>query len=218
MINADSAEDLLRASGLLQMVTLQDSCEAYYAENFNTDNALAVWSLAQHLHREGLAQTAKRFILSNFLEICTEPDFLLLDITHVVELISDDDLRVPDEDYVVKAAISWLKHDIGTRTRYLSEIFTNLRLRFISDDCFTWLLDFIKIECPLKDSHFEKFISNRRHSFPEDPNSVIMDNALTSRNYENMLVVVGVHRAIGILPSVHAYSFNTKVCIFLCLK
>lgn len=210
VINADSAEDLLRASGLLQMVTLQDSCETYYAENLNTDNALAVWSLAQHLHREGLAQTAKRFILSNFLEICTEPDFLLLDIAHLIELISDDDLRVPDEDHAVKATISWLRHDINARTRYLSEIFSNLRLRFMSDDCFGSLLDFIKIECPLKDSHFENLIENRRYSFPEDSNSV-MDNSLTSRNYENMLVVIGVHRAIGILPTVHAYSFNTKM-------
>lgn len=211
MVNADSAEDLLRAAGLLQMITLQDSCEQFYAENLNTDNALAVWDLAQCLHCEALADKAKRFILANFLDIYTEPDFLHMDVERLNELLGDDDLRVPEEDYVSDAAISWLRHDISIRAKYFNEICVNLRLRYLSEDAFGKLLMFVHNECHIRDSILEGFMENKRSSFPEASNAVVVDPPLSSRNYENMLVVIGVHRATGILPSVQAYSFNTRV-------
>ncbi|CAG5115811.1 unnamed protein product [Candidula unifasciata] len=211
VVNADSAEDLLKAAGLLQMITLQDSCEQFYAENLNTDNALAVWDLAQCLHCEALADKAKRFILGNFLDIYTEPDFLHIDVERLNELLGDDDLRVPEEDYVSDAAISWIKHDISKRTKYFNEICVNLRLRYLSEDSFSKLLTFVHNECHITDSILEGFMENKRYSFPEASNSVVVDTPLSSRNYENMLVVIGIHRATGILPSVQAYSFNTKM-------
>ncbi|KAK6989510.1 kelch-like protein 24 [Biomphalaria glabrata] len=211
VVNTDTAEDLLRAAGLLQMTTLQDNCESYYAENLNVDNALAVWDLAQCLHCEALADKAKRFILANFLDIYTEPDFLHIDAEHLNELLGDDDLRVPDEDYVCEAAVSWLRHDIGSRAKFFNDICVNLRLRYLSEDSSNRLLTFIRNECHLKDSILEGLTENRRYSFPEASSAVAMETPLSSRNYENMLVVIGVHKATGILPTVHAYSFNTKM-------
>lgn len=211
VVNADTAEDLLRAAGLLQMITLQDSCEQYYAENLNADNVLAVWDLAQCLHCEALAEKAKRFILGNFLETYTEPDFLHMDAERLNELLGDDDLRVPDEDCVSDAAVSWIRHDISNRAKYFNEICVNLRLRYLSEDSFSKLINFVRNECHIADSILEGFVENRRYSFPEASNSVVVEAPLSSRNYENMLVVIGIHRATGILPSVQAYSFNTKV-------
>lgn len=213
VINAETAEDLLRAAGLLQMTTLQDSCESYYAENLNLDNALAVWNLAQCLHCEALAEKAKRFILANFMDIYTEPDFLHIDIEHLNELLIDDDLRIPDEDHVSESVVSWIRYDIKTRSKYVNEICMNLRLRYLSEDALLHLISFVRNECHMDDSVLEGFMESKRYSFSEASAGVSIETSLTSRNYENMLVVIGVHKATGILPSVHAYSFNTKVIL-----
>ncbi|KAK3792299.1 hypothetical protein RRG08_007377 [Elysia crispata] len=215
VVNPDTAEDLLRAAGLLQMTTLQDSCEAFYAENLQVENALAVWDLARCLHCEALAHTAKRFVLANFPEVCSEPDFLVVDAERLTELLADDDLRAPDEDLVCEAALAWLRHDLPARMKFLNEICLNLRLRYLSEESFTKLLAFVRNECHIKDSILEELAENRRYSFPpEASNSAVAaamgETHLASRNYENMLVVIGYHRTTGILPTVHAYSFNTK--------
>ena len=184
--------------------------------SLQVENALAVWDLARCLHCEALAHTAKRFVLANFPEVCSEPDFLLVDAERLTELLADDDLRSPDEDLVCEAALAWLRHDLPARMKFLNEICLNLRLRYLSEESFTKLLGFVRNECHIKDSILEELAENRRYSFPPEASSsavaaAIGETHLASRNYENMLVVIGYHRTTGILPTVHAYSFNTKV-------
>ena len=89
------------------MLTLQESCVTYFSDQLTTHSALELWHMAHDLQCGSLAVKVKTFILANFTEIfCdAQQDFVCLEVEKLEELLCDDNLRVPDEDFVAQVTI-----------------------------------------------------------------------------------------------------------------
>ncbi|KAL8586126.1 hypothetical protein ACOMHN_065089 [Nucella lapillus] len=206
IITHDTVEELLRASGLLQLECLQARCEAYYTDHLFPENALGIWKLATCLGCKELEMVARSFIFHQFGAISQEVEFLTLDLEPLLELIGDSDLKVSSEDIVCTAAIKWVKQDLACRGQHLDDIVAQLCLHQLSDSCYANLQAFSKFTC-----------ASCSTVLPEHPQLICLGGSSSeltlgrpSRNYEQMLVVMGVHKATKMLPAVHAYSFNTS--------
>lgn len=209
VITHDTVEELLRASGLLQLECLQERCEAYYADHLYPENAIGIWKLAKCLGCKQLQGIAKMYILTNFNTVSEEAEFLALDCDLLLEVIGDSDLKVSCEDIVCLAGVQWVKHDPAARSQHLDDIVSSLCMHLLSHACFSSLVTFAKFTRASCSSLLQDCLEQRCLSLLQHQASSSAELALgkRSRNYEEMLVVLGVHKSTKMLPAVHAYSF-----------
>ncbi|KAL3859086.1 hypothetical protein ACJMK2_009320 [Sinanodonta woodiana] len=131
VVTVENAEDLLRAAVQLQITCLQERCEHFLLEQTTAENCIGIWRLAQALHCNELHEKTWQFILDNFDVISHVDEFGALDKAELISVISNDDLKVSNEEYVCDALIAWLQKD-ESRKSYLSEVFKHMRLKQVS--------------------------------------------------------------------------------------
>lgn len=209
VITHDTVEELLRAAGLLQLECLQTRCEAYYADHIFAENALGIWKLAACLGCKHLEQLALMFILRHFSSISQETEFLSLEAEAMLDLIGDSDLKVSNEDIVGIAAIKWIKHDLAARGQHLDAAIRCICLHLLSPSCYANLVAFSEFSCSGCSTILPEHL--RRSGLSTE---IMLGRC--SRNYEEMLVVLGVHRSTKMLPAVHAYSLSQSMWYKLC--
>jgi len=130
-VTVDNAEDLLRASVLLQISCLQSTCESFLLDQTTAENCIGIWRLAQNLNCERLKETSWEFILKEFEVISQLDEFIGLEKDELISIISNDDLSVTNEENVCDAVFRWLEHD-DDRLSHLADVFEELRLQLIS--------------------------------------------------------------------------------------
>lgn len=130
-VTIDNAEDLLRASVLLQIQCLQERCESFLLEQTTAENCIGIWRLAQSLSCEQLKETSWEFILKEFEVISQLDEFLALEKEELTSIISNDNLTVSNEENVCDAVFRWLEKD-EDRISYLADVFDQLRLQQVS--------------------------------------------------------------------------------------
>jgi len=64
----------------------------------------------------------------NFIDVTEQDEFLLLPLSQLLGIISNDELNIRNEEQVYQAVMNWVKHDIGERKQYLSQLLTHVRL------------------------------------------------------------------------------------------
>ncbi|KAK7100959.1 kelch-like protein 23 [Littorina saxatilis] len=205
IVTHDTVEELLRAAGLLQLECLQARCEDYYAAHLFPENALGIWKLASCLGCKHLEQLARIFLLRHFGAICQEAEFLSLEVDALQDLLGDSDLKVSSEDVVCTAAMKWVKHDLSCRTQHLDALVSSLCLHMLSPVCYSNLAAFSKFTCA---SCSPSLLPEHPRRRSQTGSSSDLALGRRSRNYEEMLVVLGVHKSTKMLPAVHAYSFT----------
>lgn len=130
-VTIDNAEDLLRASVLLQISCLQERCESFLLEQTTAENCIGIWRLAQSLSCDQLKETSWEFILKEFEVISQLDEFLALEKDELISIVSNDNLNVSNEENVCDAVFRWLKKD-EDRNSYLADVFDQLRLQQVS--------------------------------------------------------------------------------------
>ncbi|XP_021375685.1 kelch-like protein 6 [Mizuhopecten yessoensis] len=147
-INNANVSQLLMASVMLQVTSLQTICENFLRQNLNIDNCVGVWRMATAYGLQHLVKTSWTFIMKYFPEICGEDEFDIMTAKELILIINDKELYTSSEELVCDAAIKWVKVDIASRCSDLKEIFVHLRLSLMDIDYLKKLLvmDVIK-EC-----------------------------------------------------------------------
>ncbi|XP_033748556.1 kelch-like protein 6 [Pecten maximus] len=147
-INNDNVSQLLMASVMLQVTSLQTICENFLRQNLNISNCVGVWRIATSHGLQHLVKTSWTFIMKYFPEICGEEEFDGMTADELTLIIDDKDLYTSSEELVCDAAIKWVKVDIVSRSSDMKEIFSHLRLNLMDTDYLKKLLamDVIK-EC-----------------------------------------------------------------------
>ncbi|ESO84084.1 hypothetical protein LOTGIDRAFT_93877, partial [Lottia gigantea] len=133
------AVDVLYASSLLQIVSLQELCEKYFSDNLTLNSCLEIWRLSCTMHCINLKDNAWTFFMDNFVEVSHTDEFLEMSKDELLLAINDDNMNVENEELVCDAVLRWFEHD-RKRVYYLLEIFHNLRLALMSYayiDCIT---------------------------------------------------------------------------------
>jgi len=62
------------------------------------------------------------------MEVMRHQEFLLLPACEVEKLLASDDMNVPEEETVVTALLSWVRHDAPTRQSQLPVLLAHIRL------------------------------------------------------------------------------------------
>jgi kelch-like protein 20 len=65
---------------------------------------------------------------NNFVDVAESDEFLLLPISQLVEIVSNDELNVSNEEQVYQAVMNWIRHEINDRKQYLNQLMCHVRL------------------------------------------------------------------------------------------
>lgn len=65
------------------------------------------------------------------MQVVESEEFLLLPVTQLIDIISNDELNVRSEEQVYSAVMSWVKYNVSERRQHFSQVIiseTNLFL------------------------------------------------------------------------------------------
>lgn len=140
IVDETNAEQVFKASSMLQIPCLQERCEDFLLTQVSRDNCIGIWKIARAHNCRNLAKIANISIVENFLDVCQSDDFQRLEADEIVALVSSDTLTVENEESVCDAVVSWLKFD-PSRQSHIAEIFKVLRLPLVTPECLFGLLE-----------------------------------------------------------------------------
>ena len=121
-ITTDNVQELLSASCMFQIATLREACCEFMRRHLGITNCLGVRAIADLHSCAQLRKVADDFAKKNFASVIESEEFLKLNIGHLVELFSADDLGAPSEEKVYEAAMTWVHHDPINREKYLVQL------------------------------------------------------------------------------------------------
>ena len=141
-INKDNVQTLLEASNYLQVEFVKKSCGDFLKDAIDDETCLNIWQLADCFSLEKLRETAKRYALQHFTEICKEEEFLSLPIGFLKEILADEGICVVIENLipvaeereraVLEAVFKYVEHDLANRKKNLPELLSLVRPPTIS--------------------------------------------------------------------------------------
>ncbi len=113
-----------------------------------------------------LREKATEIMMNNFKEVVAGPEFLDMSTDEVEEYIQNENLRIPNEDPVYDAVISWIRHQPEERESYFSQIVKSVRLRY----CSTYCLKYTVPEEPLMGTVEQQklLVSALKHHYPDN--------------------------------------------------
>lgn len=137
-VGEENVRKLISASDILKMEKLKDVACRFYEKRLCPSNCLSIAALADEFNCDTLRAAADQFILQNFLDVSKYEEFKSLTCSHVVRLLSSNDINVSQEEQVFSAAMDWIDYRSQERMQYLSTILGCIRLLhtsryFISD-------------------------------------------------------------------------------------
>ncbi|KAM9398282.1 kelch-like protein 5 isoform 2-T2 [Salvelinus alpinus] len=127
-LREDTIECILSVSCLLQLQSVVQACCNFLIKQLHPSNCLGIRSYADTQSCTHLHHTAHSYTMENFVEVVEGQEFLVLPLEEMDRLLSSDDMNVPDEETVVTALLSWVRHDVSTRQPHLPSLLTHIRL------------------------------------------------------------------------------------------
>ena len=135
-ITPENVEDLLRGSSMLLMDKMKKKCSQYIMGLLNANNCLGILSISDELSCEDLYNKALKFTQKHFSDVFQQPDFLRLPYHLVKYLIASDATSVTSEDSIYSAVMKWVLYE-EERRKDFTDLFMDIRLRFVSEKTFT---------------------------------------------------------------------------------
>ncbi|XP_019643102.1 PREDICTED: kelch-like protein 24 [Branchiostoma belcheri] len=127
-IGKDDVQDILQAAHMLQIEKITQYCQEFVKDNLCLSNCIGVMRLADMYGFSDLTEKARDQALSHFSKIGKNEEFLSLSVEELLDLLTDEDLHVTNEEDVVDSVIRWLDHDPESRRTAIVTIFQEIRL------------------------------------------------------------------------------------------
>lgn len=115
VVHHGNAEQIFRASSMLQISCLQARCEEFLIDQMSYENCVGIWNIAKAHNCRKMAAKSLATVLENFPQVSSSLEFLKLEVDEVNCIIKADHLRIPNEEDVCDAVMSWLKYDVTMR-------------------------------------------------------------------------------------------------------
>ena len=126
-----SLPDIVHACAFLQLTELLEICDKYLADKYlHKDNCILCFCFARKYNLQKLMETARRCIVKEFMDLILHDDFLKMDETELITIIRDDQLYVPNEDYVLDAILRWTHFDVEERDRHFAKLASFVRFSY----------------------------------------------------------------------------------------
>ncbi|KAM8977652.1 kelch repeat and BTB domain-containing protein 3 [Pelodytes ibericus] len=131
-VTEENVDMLFKVSSFFQVEDLLKDCSDFLAKTIDINNCLQYLSLSESYGSSHLYDQALEFCMEHFMELTQTTDFVELNIEVLEKYLRHDNLNIPEEDCALSAALSWVKHNLGERERYLPRLLSKLRLHHIS--------------------------------------------------------------------------------------
>ncbi|ESP01462.1 hypothetical protein LOTGIDRAFT_82889, partial [Lottia gigantea] len=139
-LTAKNSEELLKTASLFGIKSLRDKCDTFLSDSVGMNNCLKMMKLATETKALKLESKSRSAILNNFITLYQTTAFKALSASDVISLIQDNDLRVPNEDVVCDAVLSWANSDPKLRKSALADIFKHIRLPHVQQHYMKYVL------------------------------------------------------------------------------
>ncbi len=136
-ITAENARDVIPACKMLKLTSAYDICIKFAMEIINPGNCIGLYKMATQNDVSKLSSKALDVMESNFSEVVSGRQFLALSEKDVADYIQNEFLKIPNEDLVFEAVVSWVKHHPREREPSFRRLITHVRLRYCSPDYLT---------------------------------------------------------------------------------
>ncbi|XP_063001449.1 kelch-like protein 3 [Elgaria multicarinata webbii] len=131
-LTLDLAPCLFAGASQLQIVPLQNICCRFLVMNLSVQNCFETYRLAHAHKNRALLYAVIQLLIKNFDRVFEEREFLHLELSTLVTLISSSDLAVASEFSVYQAVRRWVQGQPGKRNPLLRELMQHVRLPLLS--------------------------------------------------------------------------------------
>jgi hypothetical protein len=142
----ETVQDLLSAANRFQLLPLRAGCADFMRRHITVSNCIGVYFFAKAHECTGLAAKAKEIINKQFSVLCQNQEFLALPADKLIEITSDDNIEVAQEEIMYEACLNWVKNNLTERKKHLGDVmdcvrFANINSYYFCDriDCNTML-------------------------------------------------------------------------------
>lgn len=111
---------------------LVNACSDYLIQRLETKNCLGIYIFAWHHNLHRLANSSMAFAIQNIMHVCHNEEFLHLNVQHVIEILSRQDLNIEQEEQAFHLLIEWLKFDLKDRMKHVVQLLARIKLPLIN--------------------------------------------------------------------------------------
>ena len=135
-ISYENLFEMLDASVMLSIKELTDLLVKYLDLQIDIYNCIQIEQLATLYSLESLRRTTLQYIVDRFMCLYERNLFVHLNEHTLMEVLSDDNLDIPKEEYVFWTIVKWVHFRPVEREEYFQSLFKFIRLNSISDSDF----------------------------------------------------------------------------------
>ena len=131
-LSRDTALEVFEAADMLQFSTARLFCQDFLLDQIDAQNCFNFLLYADAFSSEELYNKAKLCAAENFKSLCHSTEFFALPFTHLVTLLTDNNIDMEYEEHVYEAMRQWIEHDSQDRYKYIAELLKCIRLNYVS--------------------------------------------------------------------------------------
>ncbi|KAM6935020.1 kelch-like protein 23 [Xenentodon cancila] len=127
-ITESNVQSLLEAADLLQFITVKQACEEFLIRLLDVDNCLGMHAFAELHLCPRLEREASRVMLSRFMELTEQEEFLEVDYERLSPLLRAQSLTVQKDEILIDAVLKWVTHDLDDRLHLILDLLHSIQL------------------------------------------------------------------------------------------
>ncbi|CAJ0963748.1 unnamed protein product [Ranitomeya imitator] len=131
-LKEDNIESLLSTACLLQQSQVVEACCKFLMKQLHPSNCLGIRSFADAQGCTDLHKVAHNYTMEHFMEVIRNQEFLLLPGAEISKLLASDDMNIPNEETILNALLTWVRHDVEERRKELSKLLAYIRLPLLA--------------------------------------------------------------------------------------
>uniref|UniRef100_A0A452QTE6 Kelch like family member 5 n=1 Tax=Ursus americanus TaxID=9643 RepID=A0A452QTE6_URSAM len=131
-LKEDNIECLLSTACLLQLSQVVEACCKFLMKQLHPSNCLGIRSFADAQGCTDLHKVAHNYTMEHFMEVIRNQEFVLLPAGEIAKLLASDDMNIPNEETILNALLTWVRHDLEQRRKDLSKLLAYIRLPLLA--------------------------------------------------------------------------------------
>uniref|UniRef100_A0A8C2U425 Kelch like family member 5 n=1 Tax=Coturnix japonica TaxID=93934 RepID=A0A8C2U425_COTJA len=209
-LKEDNIECLLSTACLLQLSQVVEACCNFLMKQLHPSNCLGIRSFADAQGCTDLHKVAHNYTMENFMEVIRNQEFLLLPATEIAKLLASDDMNIPNEETILNALLTWVRHDLEQRRKDLSKLLAYIRLPLLAPQ---FLADMENNALFRDDIECQKLIMEamKYHLLPERRPMLQSPRTKPRKSTVGVLFAVGGMDATKGATSIEKYELRTNM-------
>ncbi|KAM9330571.1 kelch-like ECH-associated protein 1A [Gastrophryne carolinensis] len=148
---------ILLAAMRYHMEDVSKACSDFLLQHLDPSNVIGICSFAEQIGCMELQKKGREYINTHFSEVTKEEEFLNLTHCELLELVSQESLKVLCETEVYTACVRWMQWDLNNRAQYFTALLNAVHLYALPPKFLAVQLK----QCPIlnKENTCRKFLS-----------------------------------------------------------